>query len=296
LKKIILVVALMILLVGCFATALPVQAKAVPPVRITISTPGHHVNAGAAITFSVTGYYADGSHFDISSYCDYSLNDPTAAGGSWSGNTYTSATIGRWDVTAVYRYDKLAPATTYVIVDRGAPVSIAISPTTFRTYSGNVVKFTATATDAGGNTFNVSSGTNFDVEKGAGGSWKMNTYNSSYTTEVPGTWTVTATCGSLPAATATLTVLHGPAVSIALSPSSGSVKSGSSFKFNAIGTDAWGNTFSVSKDATFTIDAGAGGSWTMDSYNGVYHSAVKGTWTVTAAYGSLHANAPIIVK
>jgi hypothetical protein len=175
-------------------------------------------------------------------------------------------------------------------------VSVAILPADGTAAAGSSKAFSAFATDAWGNTFNVTSATTFYIQKGAGGSWTANKYTKSYSPEVPGTWTVYADYGSLPEATTTLTVTHGVAVSIAISPRNPSVLAGGTKNFCAVATDAWSNTFNVTKSTDFSITAGAGGSWSLNKYDTTYTSSAKGVWTVTATYGSLTDGVKLTVK
>jgi hypothetical protein len=142
--------------------------------------------------------------------------------------------------------------------------------------AGSPKNFCVIATDAGGNKFNVSSATDFSIDKGAGGTWAMGKYNMTYTPGFPGVWTVTATYGSLTPVTSTLTVPHGPAVSIAITPAASTASGGTSKAFSAVGKDAWGNTFNVTGSTDFYIQKGAGGSWTANKYNKAIHRKSPG--------------------
>jgi hypothetical protein len=60
-------------------------------------------------------------------------------------------------------------------------VGLAISPGSSSVLAGGVKSLCAVANDAWGNTFNVSGATDFSIDKGAGGTWAMGTYNMCYT-------------------------------------------------------------------------------------------------------------------
>jgi hypothetical protein len=74
---------------------------------------------------------------------------------------------------------------------------------------------------------------------------------------------------------------YGPVTSLTVTPDPTSVSSGNTVTFSATASDGV-NNWDVSTSASWTIDAGAGGSW----LNNVYTSATAGTWTVTASYAA----------
>jgi len=99
--------------------------------------------------------------------------------------------------------------------------SISVSPKTSTIAAGTAQTYTATASDAYGNIWDVTSSTTFSIQTGAQGSW----INNIYTSAKAGTWTVTGTYQTV-SDTATLTVTHSddPAqlASLSLSPASAS--------------------------------------------------------------------------
>jgi hypothetical protein len=100
-------------------------------------------------------------------------------------------------------------------------------------------------------------------------------------------WQITATDGSSatsgPMWQFTTTQDHGPAISIELAPDPETVTAGDSVTYQAMAEDDQSNTWDVTAGTTFSIEVGAGGSWT----DNVYTSQNPGTWTVTGEFESL---------
>ncbi len=199
----------------------------------------------------------------------------SGAGGSWSGNVYSSITAGTWQVTGIYSG---LSDTASLTVNHGAALSITVSPSSAALTAGSPQTFTATATDSNGNSWDETSSTSWSIDVGAGGSWVGNTYTSNNA----GSWTVMGIYSGL-SSTASVTVNHAPAASITVGPTSGSIIAGSTETFIATAADVYGNTWDVTPSTVWTIDAGAGGSFSGN----VYTSQLAGVWSVTGTFGSL---------
>ena len=91
---------------------------------------------------------------------------------------------------------------------------------------------------------------------------------------------------------ATYTVEHASAASIAVTPDPETVTAGDSVTYQATAEDAYGNTWDVTAETAFSIEAGAGGSWV----DNVYTSEVAGDWTVTGEYDGLTDTATLHVE
>ena len=143
-----------------------------------------------------------------------------AAGGSWAANVYTSAKAGLWTVTGTY--SGLTDTAT-IGVAAGPLHHIIISPDGAAIIAGNPQSYTAEAFDQFSNTLgDVTSGTAFSIDLGAGGTWVTNVYTSA----VVGLWTVTGTYTGL-TDTTSLTVNVGPLHHIIISPDSATITAGS---------------------------------------------------------------------
>jgi RHS repeat-associated protein len=172
---------------------------------------------------------------------------------------------------------------------------IVISPADATITAGQSLSYSATAFDAEENSWDITTDTSFSIDHDAGGSWLDNTYTS----EFAGTWAVTGTYDSFTDSTI-LTVdeappgpVHpGPAEYIVISPADATVIAGQSQSYSATAFDLKDNSWDVTDDTSFSIDADAGGSWVDNVYTSEYAS----TWTVTAIYGSLNYDTNLIVE
>ena len=68
-------------------------------VKVVIGSPPS-VDSGDLVSFYATAFDSFGNSWDITSLVNWSIS--SGAGGSWLGNSYTSANVGNWTVTAAY--------------------------------------------------------------------------------------------------------------------------------------------------------------------------------------------------
>ncbi|NLE43146.1 MAG: hypothetical protein GX620_00365 [Chloroflexi bacterium] len=252
-------------------------------VALTVNPSTATIAAGTSRTYAATAADSFGNAFDVTSLTTFSMVTP-GAGGTWSANVYTSQYVGVWMVQG--QYAGLQDTAVLTVTPAGA-TELTVTPATATITAGSRVTYTATAVDTFGNVFDVTSLTNFSVTIGAGGSWAANVYTSQYA----GIWTVRGQYGGLQDA-AVLTVLHGSATSVALSPKMATVVAGASQGYLATASDAFGNAFDVTSLATFSIlETGEGGSWAAN----VYTSQYAGVWTVRGQYSGLQDTATLTV-
>jgi len=143
------------------------------------------------------------------------------------------------------------------------------------------------ATDTYGNSWDATGDAAFDIEDGAEGSLVDNVYTS----EVAGTWTVTATVDGVDG-WSTLTVNHADAASVALDPATATREAGQDVTYTVVATDTYDNSWDATAETSFDIDAGAGGSLV----DNVYTSEVAGTWTVTGTVDGVGGLATLTVN
>jgi adhesin/invasin len=206
----------------------------------------------------------------------------SGAGGSWSGNVYTSKKPGIWTVTGTYTG---LTGTATLTVSVGSVASIVISPSTSTVIAGNTQAYTAEAFDLLNNSLGVvTTGTIFSIDAAAGGSWVA----SVYTSRKAGTWTVTGSYAGR-TDTATLTVTRTAPSSVVVSPDNASVVAGGDVTYTVEAFDAYGNSLGdVTTSSILSIDSGSGGAWGAGvKPDNVYTSQSIGTWTVTATYASI---------
>ena len=171
-------------------------------------------------------------------------------------------------------------------VTHNVAVAVTIAPKTATVTAGDCLTYTLTAEDAYGNTWDATADATFTIDADAGGTWTDNEYCS----EKAGTWTVTGEYSGL-SDTATLTVEHAEAASVTIAPKTAEVNAGDCVTYTLTAEDDYGNTWDATADATFTIDAEAGGTWT----DNVYCSENAGTWTVTGTWSVFSDTATLTV-
>jgi hypothetical protein len=174
-------------------------------------------------------------------------------------------------------------------VTHAAVVSgVAISSAHSSVVAGLSRAYSATASDAYGNTWDVTSSTSWSISSGAGGFWSGNVYTSAKA----GSYKVTGVYGGK-SADVVLTVTHAAVVSgVAISPAGSSVVAGLSRAYSATASDVYGNTWDVTGLVDWSISSGAGGCWS----NNVYTSAKPGSYKVTGVYGGKSADATLTVN
>ncbi len=231
------------------------------------------ITTGSSETFTTTASDAYNNIWDATGSTFWVID--SGAGGSWSGNSYTSVTAGTWTITAIYSGLSGGASLT---VNHGAALSIKVNPPLASLMACSTQTFTAIASDSNDNSWDVTNSTNWSIDKAAQGSWTGNIY-SSYTA---GNWTVTGIYSGM-SSTASLTINHAPAASITVGPTSATNIAGSSETFTATASDVYGNTWDVTALTVWTIDSGAGGSLSGN----VFTSELSGIWNVTGTFGNL---------
>jgi hypothetical protein len=177
-------------------------------------------------------------------------------------------------------------------VNPGVVASIDVTPATATVTAGAAQTYTATASDAYGNTWDVTASTAWSiVEAGHGGSWTGNVYTSANT----GTWTVRGDYSGN-SDTATLNVNNAAVSSITVTPDPATITAGETQAYTATASDAYGNTWDVTASTAWGIDAGAGGSWSGNVYTSQKASAVGTPWTVTGTYSAVSGTAQLTVN
>ena len=249
-------------------------ATAGEPVSIEVTPDGETVLPGEIVSFEATAMDAQGITWDVTGETNWSTE--AGAGGSWAANEYTSENPGTWQVTGAY--DGLDDSVTLNVLEHGPAVGIEIAPADATIVAGESQAYTATASDASGNTWDVTGETNFSIDAGAAGGWAAGLYSSQYA----GDWTVSGDYDGHND-TASLHVLHGEPAAIEVTPDGMTVLPGESVSYQATAMDAQGNSWDVTGETNWSTEAGAGGSWAANEYT----SENPGTWQVTGAYDGL---------
>lgn len=241
-------------------------------VFIALSPDSATVSAGESVTYTVAAGDGYGNTWDVTGVVTYSIVE-SGHGGVWADNVYTGANVGVW--TVMGEYDTLTD-TAILTVEHGTTISITLMPKLATVATSQSVTYTVTAEDVYSNTWDVTAQTTFTIETGAGGSWAENVYTSANI----GDWTVTADYLGIISDTALLTVTQIQTTFIVISAETTQVLAGEDLPFTVMAKDIYGNSWDVSNEAEYSIEAAAGGTWVGNTYI----AAKAGQWTVTASY------------
>jgi len=154
-------------------------------------------------------------------------------------------------------------------------------------YTGQVY-FTSTDTQAA---LPYTSGSKYQFLLGDGG---IHTFaGTGFILKTAGSWTITVTDGTISAQSTPITVNAGALDHVVVSPKSATVTTGATQTYTAEAFDAYGNSLGdVSASTSWSIELGAGGSWSGN----VYTSANVGTWIVTGTYSGKPDTASLTVN
>jgi len=161
--------------------------------RIEISSEDETTTAGSTVTYTATAYDEYENEIgDVSDDATWSIDED--AGGSWTGNEYTSEIAGDWTVTG--EYDGLTDSMR-LTVEPGTIDTVELTPSEDQTIvSGEKIEFSAVAYDAHGNLIAD------NVEAFA---WE-NTRRGVFYYDTPGEYEVTATYDGVESEATTVTV------------------------------------------------------------------------------------------
>jgi len=237
--------------------------------------------AGSSQQYTLIAADTQTNTWDVTSAGIYAIVEP-AAGGSWSANTYTASYAGVWTVSATYD-TKNATALMEV-------TPAALHHFTFAAIGGQVAGVGFTTTLTAYDSFN-------NVQTGYAGSPALSGFdgtlypatatflagvsNPTLTITKAMTGTVTVTDGSVSAGSVSFTVSPSALHHLILSPSKAGILPTQIQAYQAEGFDFFNNSRGdVTPTTTFSIEAGAGGSW---SPSNTYNPGNSGSWTVTGA-------------
>jgi hypothetical protein len=198
---------------------------------ITVAPGSASATAGAKQTYTATASDAYANTWDVSSSTSWSID--SSAAGSWSSNVYTSAKAGTWTVTGTYSGKS---GTASLTVNHAAVNSITVSPSSATINVGTSQTYSATASDAYGNTWTATGLVTWSIS-GSAGTWTTNTVTATKA----GTWTVTATLNGV-SGTASLTANPSVASVLVVSGFPSPITAGNSGSVTITAKDIYGNT------------------------------------------------------
>ena len=262
--------------------------------------------AGTAFSITITAKDVNGN--TVASYV--STNSLSVSSGTISPTTTTAFTGGSWtgSVTLTQPGTGISISTSGGSGRSGTSNSFSVSAGALDHFvfgnigtqtAGTAFSTTITAKDSNGNTVTSYTGTpTLSVSTG--------TINPTVTAAFSnGVWTgtvtvtgagssitITATDGTVTGSSNSFTVNAGAVANVVISPTGSSVAAGSSETYSATASDAYNNNWDVTSSTTWSINSGAGGSWSSN----VYTSAIAGSWSVTGTYASKNYTADLTVN
>ncbi len=203
----------------------------------------------------------------------------------------TLITTGTQSVTATdTATSSITGLQTGITVNPSAPSTLIINPTTTSIQAGGSQTYTAVVYDSYNNPLDVTSTTVFSVN---GVPIPSNTVSET----AIGSYTVTASYGTLTSNSATLQVTGSDIVSIQVSPSSPTIIAGGSQAFTATASDQYSNTWDVTGQVAWSINSGTGSANWVGATVTVTEASAAGTpWTVTATLNDKSGMAQLTVN
>jgi uncharacterized protein YjdB len=263
---------------------------AVTPTPVTVPN-------GTQVTFSVTGFYTDGSSQDHTADATFMTSDAdvaTVSNSAGSRGVATAAMAGSATITATYN-GKAADAA--LTVSAAALVSLEVTPTHPSIAKGTTKDFVATGLYTDGTHQDIttqvtwsSSNTGVAPVSNAAGS------NGRADGLAVGIATITATISGKSANT-TLTVTAATLASIAVTPANPTVAKGTNTPLTAIGTYSDASTQDITATATWTsADTTAAAVSNAAGTKGLASGLELGSSIITASIGAVSGTTTLTVS
>lgn len=218
------------------------------------------------------------------------LTQSVAVAQAWAANRITATAWVTPDCGAPHWAVGESAAFT---VTHGTAVALSLSPARATVPAGTDLAYTAVATDASGNGWDATAEVAYVASGGNTFPGTPPGNNVLSATVVGVNLPVTGTLGGVQAV-AYVTVTHGAAVQLALSPPVTMVVAGTLVSYTAVATDAFGNGWDATADATYVASGGNAFPGPTPG-NHVLSATVAGTWSLTGTLGSVHTTATITV-
>ncbi|MDQ1389445.1 MAG: trimeric autotransporter adhesin, partial [Acidobacteriaceae bacterium] len=268
----------------------------VPLVSINVNPAVANVAMGTTQQFTATGTYSDSSVQDITATVHWSSSDGTLATVSNdTGTAGLASTLGSGAVTILASSGTISGFANLTVTP-AALMSIAVSPQNPSIALGASQHFTAIGTFSDGSTQDLTSTATWDSSTAAAAVISNSPGTQGLATSAGvGLTTITATLGSI-TGSANLAVNTATVVSIAVSPSSGTVPLGAIEQFTALGTYSDGTTQDLtgivnwgSSNIAIAVVSNAGGRI------GLASTLAAGSVTIQASLGTIIASATLTV-
>jgi len=178
-------------------------------------------------------------------------------------------------------------------VTHGPAAAMSLSPAQATVPAGTELAYTAIATDAFGNQWDATAEAAYTASGGNSFPGTPPGNNVLSATVVGTALPVTGTLGGVQAV-AHVTVTHGTAVDLALSPPVTTVVAGTWVTYTAVATDAFGNQWDATGEVIYT--AGGGNLFPGPTPgNNVLSATVAGTWPVTGTLSGVQSTGAVTV-
>lgn len=257
-------------------------------VSIGITPNGPSIALGTNQQFAATGTYADGSTLDLTSSASWS-STPTSVASINTTGLATSVSTGQATITAT-----AASVNGYatLTVTAATLVSIAVTPTSPTIPLDTNLQFAATGTFSDGSIQDVTTSVEWGSSNGTVATISNAAGTQGLATGVAsGVSTISAQSGTV-SGSATLTVGNAALVSIAVSPASPSIASGTTQQFVATGTFTDGSQ----QDLTTSVSwSSANPAVASVSPAGLATSLSVGTSMITAALSDVNGSTLLTV-
>lgn len=196
---------------------------------------------------------------------------------SWSGDGIEAGASG---TTACGDPWTAVGSSNAFTVAHNLPAALALAPQDSTVIAGSTQPYAAVAADTYGNVWNGTGEVTFTTSGGnsfLGTPPGNNVFSATVAgVDLPVTGTIAGLVGPVVATTG-VTVTHGPAVSLEISPRDAVTRAGSLVAYTAVATDAFGNAWTATADVSWA--AGGGNAF----FGNVLSATVAGTWGVTAS-------------
>ncbi|MEW6608510.1 MAG: T9SS type A sorting domain-containing protein, partial [bacterium] len=244
------------------------------PTALTIIPEGTTVKAGDMVSYTAIAEDTKGNTWTVTAQTQFATNDPegTMTAGK---EIYTAGKVGTWTIAGTHTSG--VGTSTYVIVAPGTPTTLSIVPQGTTVKAGNMVSYTAIAEDTKGNTWTVTTETQFATNDPAG---TMTAGKEVYTAGKVGTWTIAGTHTSGVGTSTYVIVSVGTPTALTIIPEGTTVKAGDMVNYTAIAEDTKGNTWTVTAQTQFATDDPIG---TITDY-GTYTAGKSGVWQIYGTY------------
>ncbi len=249
------------------------------------------IPAGLNQQFTATGTFSDNTVQDLTATVAWSSSAPAVATvSSATGSAGMALAVASGTATITASVGNVS-GSTLLTVTNATLASIEVGPPDLSVPVSQTQQFTATGILTDNSTIDLTTAVIWSSSAKGVATVSNDTASAGLaTTLTPGTATISATLGSMSGST-TLTVTAATLKSIAITPASSSIASGTIQQFTAIGTYSDASTQDITQFVTWVSSVPAVAVISNAAgYNGTATGVSAGSTTITAALGSVVSN------